>query len=174
MRTPKAPGRSAAGPGILPGIPVPSRNSGMLLPMPVCASIRINPSPQTKFSITGGSWKNSIAGKQRQQPPQEPGNRRFSNATKTEWNSPPGLSERSITTSICPPKGSHGPIRPGSRKATHTYRNPYRMNSRGKEDSRSLHRRTTCAGSRNVSPEPKEQQPWQRSKRKKGSGHGMF
>ena len=28
-RTPKAPGKSAAGPGILPGMPVPSRNSGM-------------------------------------------------------------------------------------------------------------------------------------------------
>ena len=173
-RTPKAPGKSAAGPGILPGMPVPSRNSGMPLPMPVCASIRISPSPRTKFSITGGTWKSSTAGKQRQQPPQEPGSRRFSSATKTGWNSPPGLCEQSTTTSICPPKGSPAPIRPGNWKVTHTYRNPYRINSRNRCDSRSLHRRTTCAGSRNVSPEPKEQRPWQRNKRKKGSGHGMF
>ena len=173
-RTPKAPGRSAAGPGILPGIPVPSRNSGMLLPMPVCASIRISPSPQMISTITGGTWKSSTAGKQRQQPPQEPGSRRFFNAIKTGWNGPPNLNVRITITLICLLRVSPAPEHPGNWRLTHTYRNPYRINSRNKEDSRSLHRRTTCTGSRNVSPEPKEQRPWQRNKRKNGSGHGMF
>ena len=68
-------------------------------------------------SITGGSWKSSIAGKQRQQPPQGPGSRRFSNATKTEWNSPPNLNVRIIITLICLLRVSPAPEHPGSRRA---------------------------------------------------------
>ena len=140
----------------------------------LCASIRISPSPQMISSITGGSWKSSIAGKQRQQPPQGPGSRRFSNATKTEWNSPPNLNVRIIITLICLLRVSPAPEHPGSRRA-----DPHLPESIQDKQQKQ---------GRQPESAPQDDPHWQqeritraqraaalqRNKRKNGSGHGMF